>query len=102
MDSGWVNSDYLNSPTCLPVCVRLVKVPELECQEYIHALQREAERALYEHVGNRGNASRSGKLRVVLSTLRAVDPDAVAGLFLRPVTGTSSIDEHVLAMFCER
>ncbi|XP_063323121.1 nuclear receptor subfamily 0 group B member 1-like [Pelmatolapia mariae] len=77
-------------------------VPELECQEYIHALQREAERALYEHVGNRWNASRSGKLRVVLSTLRAVDPDAVAGLFLRPVTGTSSIDEHVLAMFCER
>lgn len=97
-----MNTDYLNSPTCLPVCVRLVKVPELECQEYIHALQREAERALYEHVGNRGNASRSGKLRVVLSTLRAVDPDAVAGLFLRPVTGTSSIDEHVLAMFCER
>uniref|UniRef100_A0A668W0H1 NR LBD domain-containing protein n=1 Tax=Oreochromis aureus TaxID=47969 RepID=A0A668W0H1_OREAU len=79
-------------------------VPELECQEYIHALQREAERALYEHVGTvyRGNASRSGKLRVVLSTLRAVDTEAVAGLFLRPVTGTSSIDEHVLAMFCER
>ncbi|XP_030608141.1 nuclear receptor subfamily 0 group B member 1-like [Archocentrus centrarchus] len=81
-------------------------VPELECHEYIHALQREAERALYEHVGTvyRGSAYRFGKLRVVLNALRATDPDAVAGLFLRPVTGSSSssIDEHVLAMFYER
>ncbi|XP_008300586.1 nuclear receptor subfamily 0 group B member 1-like [Stegastes partitus] len=77
---------------------------ELECRDYIQALQREAERALYEHVRTvyRGNAGRFGKLRVVLNTLRSMDREAVAGLFFRPVTGRSSIDEHVLAMFFER
>ncbi|XP_037617473.1 nuclear receptor subfamily 0 group B member 1-like [Sebastes umbrosus] len=79
------------------------EVMELECREYIQALQREAECALYEHVRtvHRGNAGRFGRLRAVLRALRSVDPDAVAGLFFRPVTGTSSIDEHVLAMFYE-
>ncbi len=47
-------------------------------------------------------AGRFGRLRAVLNTLRSMDPDAVAGLFFRPVTGTSSIDEHVLALFDER
>ncbi|XP_023153014.2 nuclear receptor subfamily 0 group B member 1-like [Amphiprion ocellaris] len=77
---------------------------ELECRDYIQALQREAERALYEHVRtvHWGNAGRFGKLRMVLNTLRSMDPEAVAGLFFRPVTGRSSIDEHVLAMFFER
>ncbi|XP_022602362.1 nuclear receptor subfamily 0 group B member 1-like [Seriola dumerili] len=79
------------------------EVTELECREYIHALQREAERALYEHVRtvHVGNAGRLSRLRAVLNKLRSVDPDSVAGLFFRPVTGTSSIDEHVLAMFYE-
>lgn len=71
---------------------------ELECREYIQALHTEAERALYEHV----RAGRFGRLRALLSTLRSMDPEAVAGLFFRPVTGSSSIDEHVLAMFYER
>ncbi|CAK6962526.1 nuclear receptor subfamily 0 group B member 1-like [Scomber scombrus] len=74
-------------------------VTELECREYIQALQREAERALYEHVRT---VHRGSRLRAVLNTLRATDPDAVAGLFFRPVTGTSSTDEHVLAMFYEQ
>ncbi|XP_018516393.1 nuclear receptor subfamily 0 group B member 1 isoform X2 [Lates calcarifer] len=79
-------------------------VTELECREYIRALQKEAERALYEHVrtAHRGNVSRFSRLRGVLNTLRSMDPGAVAGLFLRPVTGTSCVDEHVLALFNER
>lgn len=79
-------------------------VTELECREYIQALQREAERALYEHVRtvHRGKAGRLARLRGVLNALRSVDPDAVAGLFFRPVMGTSSVDELVLAMFYER
>lgn len=72
------------------------QVTELECREYIQALQREAERALYEHVRT---VHRGSRLRAVLNTLRATDPDAVAALFFRPVTGTSSTDEHVLACF---
>ncbi|XP_039998488.1 nuclear receptor subfamily 0 group B member 1-like [Xiphias gladius] len=80
------------------------EVLELECREYVQALQGEAERALYEHVRtvHRGNAGRLSRLRAILNTLRAMDPDAVAGLFFRPVTGTSCVDEHVLAMFYER
>ncbi|XP_033472172.1 nuclear receptor subfamily 0 group B member 1-like [Epinephelus lanceolatus] len=80
------------------------EVTELECRDYIQALHTEAERALYEHVRTacRGNVGRFGRLRAVLSTLRSMDPEAVAGLFFRPVTGRSSIDEHVLAMFYER
>lgn len=82
-----------------------VEVMDLECREYIQALHTEAERALYEHVrtAHRGNKTgRFGRLRAVLNTLRCMDPEAVAGLFFRPVTGTSSIEEHVLAMFYER
>ncbi|XP_071320176.1 nuclear receptor subfamily 0 group B member 1-like [Trachinotus anak] len=77
------------------------EVMELECRDYIRALQREAERALYEHVRtvHRGRVSR---LRALLDRLRSMDPQAVAGLFFRPVTGTSSIDEHVLSLFYER
>ncbi|KAE8278482.1 Nuclear receptor subfamily 0 group B member 1 Nuclear receptor DAX-1 [Larimichthys crocea] len=80
------------------------EVTELECRDYIQALHREAERALYEHVRtvHRGRAGRFGRLRQVLNALRSMDPDAVAGLFFRPVTGTRSIDEHVLGMFYER
>ncbi|XP_030265896.1 nuclear receptor subfamily 0 group B member 1-like isoform X1 [Sparus aurata] len=81
------------------------EVMDLECREYIQALHTEAERALYEHVrtAHRGNKTgRFGRLRAVLNTLRCMDPEAVAGLFFRPVTGTSSIEEHVLAMFYER
>ncbi|KAM9334116.1 nuclear receptor subfamily 0 group B member 1-like [Symphorus nematophorus] len=80
------------------------EVNELECRDYIQALQREAERALYEHVRtvHRGKAGRFGRLRAVLNTLRSMDPHAVARLFFRPVTGSSSIEEHVLAMFYER
>ncbi|XP_042261065.1 nuclear receptor subfamily 0 group B member 1-like [Thunnus albacares] len=74
-------------------------VSELECRDYIQALQREAERALYEHVRT---VHRGSRLRAVLNTLRATDPDAVARLFFTPVTGTSSTDEHVLAIFYER
>lgn len=76
---------------------------DLQCRDYIQALNREAERALYEHVraAYRGRAGRFGRLRALLSALRSVDPEAVAGLFFRPVTGNSSIDEHVLAMFYE-
>nr|CBH51396.1 DAX-2 nuclear receptor subfamily 0, group B, member 1b [Dicentrarchus labrax] len=79
-------------------------VTELECREYVQALQREAERALYEHVRtvHRGKAGRFGRLRAVLSALRSIEPDAVAGLFFRPVTGSNSIEEHVLAMFYGR
>nr|QNH86182.1 Dax2(Nr0b1b) [Scatophagus argus] len=73
-------------------------VTELECREYVQALHREAERALYEHV----RTARFGRLRAVLHALRSMDPEAVAGLFFRPVTGSCSIDEHVLAMFHER
>ncbi|XP_069554225.1 nuclear receptor subfamily 0 group B member 1-like [Brachyistius frenatus] len=75
------------------------EVTELECRDYIQELQREAERALYEHVRT---VCRFGKLRVILHTLRSVDQDAVAGLFFRPVTGPSSVDAHVIAMFNER
>ncbi|KAM3585117.1 uncharacterized protein V6R79_008034 [Siganus canaliculatus] len=80
------------------------EVTELECRDYIQALHEEAERALYEHVRatHRAKAGRLVRLRAVLSALRSMDPDAVAGLFFKPVTGTSSIDEHVLAMFHER
>ncbi|XP_070813821.1 nuclear receptor subfamily 0 group B member 1-like [Chaetodon trifascialis] len=80
------------------------EVTALECRDYIQALQREAERALYEHVrtAHLGKAGRVAKLRAVLNALRAMDPDTVAGLFFRPVMGTSSIEEHVLAMFNER
>ncbi|KAI3365953.1 hypothetical protein L3Q82_009789 [Scortum barcoo] len=74
---------------------------ELQCLEYISALRREAERALYEHVraARCGRAGRFARLRALLSALRAVDQEVVAGLFIRPVTGTSNIEEHVLAMF---
>ncbi|CAJ1087111.1 nuclear receptor subfamily 0 group B member 1-like [Xyrichtys novacula] len=78
---------------------------ELECRDYIRALHREAERALYEHVGAVYQANRTvrfSRLRAVLSALRSVDPDAVAGLFFRPVLGTGSIDGHVLSLFHER
>uniref|UniRef100_A0A8D3DE43 NR LBD domain-containing protein n=1 Tax=Scophthalmus maximus TaxID=52904 RepID=A0A8D3DE43_SCOMX len=77
------------------------EVSELECRDYIRALQTEAERALYVHVRtvHRGNAARLCRLRAALNALRAMDPRAVAGLFFRPVTGTSCVDEHVLAMF---
>ncbi|XP_047432121.1 nuclear receptor subfamily 0 group B member 1-like [Mugil cephalus] len=77
-------------------------VTELECRDYVQELQVEAERALHEHVRTvyRGNASRLGRLRVVLNTLRCVDADAVARLFFRPVTG--SAEEHVLSVFYER
>ncbi|XP_029305547.1 nuclear receptor subfamily 0 group B member 1-like [Cottoperca gobio] len=77
-------------------------VTELECREYIHALQSEAEHALYEHVRtvHRGDTGRFGRLRAALNTLRAMDPNAVAALFFR--SGTGSIDEHVLALFYER
>ncbi|XP_059184099.1 nuclear receptor subfamily 0 group B member 1-like [Centropristis striata] len=77
------------------------EVTQLECRAYIQALQTEAERALYEHVRtvHRGNAGRFGRLRAVLDALRCMDPDAVAGLFFRP--GTGSIEEHVLALFYE-
>ncbi|XP_042369107.1 nuclear receptor subfamily 0 group B member 1-like [Plectropomus leopardus] len=80
------------------------EVTELECQEYIQALRTEAERALYEHVKtvHRGNMGRFGRLCAVLNTLRCMDPDTVAGLFFRPMTGTRSIDEHVLTMFFEQ
>ncbi|XP_070711937.1 nuclear receptor subfamily 0 group B member 1-like [Pempheris klunzingeri] len=79
-------------------------VTELECRDYIQALHREAERALYEHVraAHRGKAGRFRRLSALLSTLRDVDPDTVAGLFFRPVTGTGSMDQHVLAMFYGR
>ncbi|XP_071399698.1 nuclear receptor subfamily 0 group B member 1-like [Centroberyx affinis] len=79
-------------------------ITELECRDYIEALHREAQRALYEHVKtvHRGDATRFGRLRVVLNTLRSMNADAVARLFFRPVTGTSSVDELVLAMFYER
>lgn len=75
---------------------------ELQCRDYIEALQREAERALYEHVRtvHRGSAGRWGRLRALLNTLRGTDAHVAAGLFFRPVTG--STDEHVLAMFYER
>ncbi|KAM3857166.1 nuclear receptor subfamily 0 group B member 1-like [Diretmus argenteus] len=77
-------------------------ISELECREYVEALQVEAHRALYEHVrsAHRGDATRFGRLGSVLSILRSMNADAVAGLFLRP--GKSSTDELVLAMFYER
>lgn len=77
---------------------------ELECWDYIQALHTEAERALYEHVraANRGRADRYSRLSALLRALRTVDSEAVAGLFFRPVAGTSSVDEHVLALFYER
>lgn len=76
---------------------------ELECWDYIQALHTEAERALYEHVrtANRGRADRYMRLTALLRALRSVDSEAVAGLFFRPVAGTSSVDEHVLALFYE-
>ncbi|KAM9836024.1 nuclear receptor subfamily 0 group B member 1-like [Aulostomus maculatus] len=79
---------------------------QLECRDYIEALQREAERALFEHVKteHRGSAGRSGRLRALLSALRRMDPEAVAGLFFRPVMGArgAAVEEHVLALFYER
>ncbi len=96
----------MNESVCLSVCLSVcpAEATELQCREYIKALRREAERALYEHVrtAHWAKAGRFGRLRAVLNTLRSMDPDAVAGLFFRPVTGTSSIDEHVLALFDER
>lgn len=71
---------------------------QLECREYVRALHGEAERALYEHA----RAGRFSRLRALLGALRSVDPEAVAGLFFRPVTGSGSVDAHVLAMFYER
>ncbi|XP_029373214.1 nuclear receptor subfamily 0 group B member 1-like [Echeneis naucrates] len=73
-------------------------VTQPACREYVRALQMEAERALYEHVRT---ARRARRLRAVLAGLRSTDPHTVAGIFFRPVTGTSYVDEHVLAMFNE-
>ncbi|XP_061571746.1 nuclear receptor subfamily 0 group B member 1-like [Cololabis saira] len=74
---------------------------ELECGDYIQALQREAERALYEHVRtiHRDDPARLDELRRVLVTLRSLEPDTVAGLFFRPVTGPARVEDHVFAMF---
>lgn len=84
---------------CVSLCPSELK--ELECKDYIQELHREAHRALYEHVrvvyGDK--VGRLGKLLALLDTLRSVDPEAVAGLFFRPVTGSSKVEEHVIAMF---
>ncbi|XP_041637372.1 nuclear receptor subfamily 0 group B member 1-like [Cheilinus undulatus] len=80
-------------------------VVELECRDYVRALQREAERALYEHVRtvHRGNTtSRFKRLRAALGVLRSMDTEAVSGLIFRPSLGTSSVDAHVLTLFYEQ
>ncbi|KAM4602175.1 nuclear receptor subfamily 0 group B member 1-like [Polymixia lowei] len=78
-------------------------VTELECRGYIQALQSEAQSALYGSVAvvQRGDATRFAKLCVVLSMLRSVNADAVAGLFFQPVIGASSVDAFVLTLFYE-
>lgn len=87
----------------LSLCVRvcLSELKELECGDYIQKLHRETHRALYEHVrlvcGDQ--VGRLGSLLALLDTLRSVDPDAVAELFFRPVTGSSNVEERVIAMF---
>lgn len=85
----------------MPVCVCPAELKKLECGDYIRTLHREAERALYDHVrgacGER--TSRMGRLRALLDALRSVDPEDVATLFFRPVTGSINVDKHVLAMF---
>ncbi|XP_030006747.1 nuclear receptor subfamily 0 group B member 1-like [Sphaeramia orbicularis] len=75
------------------------EVMDLECRDYIRALHREAERALFEHVKT---VHRYGCLRALLSTVRSLNPEAVGKLFLRPTSGTTTVDEHVLAAFYER
>ncbi|KAM9328439.1 nuclear receptor subfamily 0 group B member 1-like [Pholidichthys leucotaenia] len=84
-------------------CPHCPYVPELECLEDIHELQSEAERVLYKHMSTVGNRNPCWCRRLcgVLSTLRSMDLDPVAGLFFRPVTGMRSIEEHVLKMFYE-
>lgn len=83
------------------MCVCPAELKELECADYIQALHREAERALYEHVSMASGdaAGRWGRLRALLHMLRCVEPEAVAGLFFRAVTGSSHAEEHVLTVF---
>lgn len=76
----------------------LSELKELECGDYIQELHREALRALYEHV--RGDkVGRLGRLLALLHSLQFVDPQAVAGLFFRPVTGSNDVEERVINMF---
>lgn len=79
----------------------LSELKELECRDYIQELHREALRALYEHVrGVYGDkVGRLGRLLALLHLLCSVDPQAVAGLFFRPVTGSSDVVEHMIATF---
>ncbi|KAM6945673.1 nuclear receptor subfamily 0 group B member 1 [Aplochiton taeniatus] len=79
-------------------------VTELLCRGYIQALQREAHQALNEHVKMiyRGNTARFAKLYIALSMLRSINSHVVAGLFFKPVFGTTSMDEILLKILYEK
>uniref|UniRef100_A0A3P8Z625 NR LBD domain-containing protein n=1 Tax=Esox lucius TaxID=8010 RepID=A0A3P8Z625_ESOLU len=72
-------------------------IAELQCQNYIQALQREAHQALNEYVKmvHRGDAIRFNKL----SVLRSINSKVVAGLFFKPVIGSVSMEDLLLQMF---
>lgn len=83
------------------MCLCRAELKKLECGDYIRTLHREAQRALYDHVrGACGDkTSRMCRLQALLDALQSVEPEDVARLFFRPVTGSIDVDEHVLAMF---
>lgn len=83
------------------MCVCPAELKKLECGDYIRTLHGEAQRALSDHVrGACGDKTgRMFRLQALLDALRSVDPEDVARLFFRPVTGSIDVDEHVLAMF---
>ncbi|XP_029112817.1 nuclear receptor subfamily 0 group B member 1 [Scleropages formosus] len=73
----------------------------LRCLQHICGLQREAHRALDEHVRmmHRADGARSARLFVALSTLRSISARVVAELFFRPVIGTVDMEELLLDLF---
>ncbi|KAL4656528.1 nuclear receptor subfamily 0 group B member 1-like [Arapaima gigas] len=67
----------------------------LQCRRHIEGLQREAHRALHQHVrtARREEGARFAKLLSALCTLRRVSASAVAELFLRPVMGPVDMEQ---------
>ncbi|KAL4656924.1 hypothetical protein GN956_G3939 [Arapaima gigas] len=73
----------------------------LRCLQHICDLQREAHRALDEHVRmmHRADGARSSRLFVVLAALRSISARVVVELFFRPVIGAVDMEDLLLDLF---
>ncbi|XP_029113957.1 nuclear receptor subfamily 0 group B member 1-like [Scleropages formosus] len=72
----------------------------LQYQRHIEGLQREAHRALAEHMRmvRREEGARFAKLLAALCALRSVSASAVAELFFRPVIGAVDMEQLLVQM----